>query len=607
MKLVKKEDILRAANLNGFGGESTAWVLMQLLRFNKLNRIYSENFHMSGIPFINNILDELGVNFDFSEEELNRIPATGPFITVSNHPFGGLDGMILIKLLSQIRPDFKGLSHYLLNRIVPVEAYILAVNPFENRRSSGSSVGGIKEAFGHLKTDNSLGIFPAGEVSSYDRALRSISDRQWQYSILKFMKKASVPIVPIYFKGSNSRIFHLLGLIHPILRTVKLPSELLNKKNKNIRVRIGNPISVKEQNEFTDISRYGRYLRTKTYALGTPIEIKKFFISGLKRRKEAEQIIDPMPLEKIRGEIKRSIKEYLLFKSDNYNVICAPSIRIPNITSEIGRLREITFREVGEGTNRKLDIDEFDLYYYQLFIWDDKEKNIVGAYRVGKGKEILLQYGIKGFYIQSLFRINKKFVPQLEKSIELGRSFITKDYQKKILPLFMLWKGILYFLLKNPEYRYLIGPVSISNRFSRFSKSVIIKFIKENYYNYDFAEFFKPRRNFRVPVSNIDTDILFENTDDFSKLDKFIKDTEITEFRLPVLLKKYIKLNGRIIGFNVDPKFNQALDGLLILDLFDVPYNTIASLSKEINDQTILERFDLNEMNFENNIVREKL
>jgi putative hemolysin len=258
--------------------------------------------------------------------------------------------------------------------------------------------------------------------------------------------------------------------------------------------------------------------------------------------------------------------------------------------NEIGRIRETTFRLVGEGTNQQLDIDEYDLYYYQMFIWDEEEKKIVGAYRVGKGNEIMLQYGIRGFYIQSLFRINRRFYPILSQALELGRSFIVPEYQKKPLPLFLLWKGILYFLLKNPEYRYLVGPVSISNRFSTFSKALIIKFIREHYYNNTISKYIKPRKRFRVPPHQLDTDIIFENSSDINKLDKFIKDIETGHFTMPVLLKKYLKQNGKIVEFNIDPKFNNALDGLLVVDIYDIPPETISSLSKEINDESILER-----------------
>jgi hypothetical protein len=323
------------------------------------------------------------------------------------------------------------------------------------------------------------------------------------------------------------------------------------------------------------------------------------------RAVKVEDIIPAVKREKIETEVSSIREKYMLFETGEFQVFCSPSFCIPSVMNELGRLREITFRQIGEGTNRSIDIDEFDLYYNQLFIWDNLEKKIVGAYRVGMGKDIMRQYGIKGFYIHSLFKISHRIYPSLEQSLELGRSFIVSEYQKKPMPLFMLWKGILYFLLKHPEYRYLVGPVSISNRFSNFSKGMIIKFIMENYYNPDIGKHIKPRTKF-VPArfQDVDTDIIMESSNDLNKFDKFIKDVDTSNYTMPVLLKKYLKLNGKIVGFNIDPKFNNALDGLLFLDLFDVPIETIASLSKEINDDSILERFSAAD-SFENKITSE--
>lgn len=599
MNLFDKDEVKFATNLK-VGGESVARLLMFLLRLNKFNNLYRKVADKKGVEFIDSALDLLQVNYEINPEELKRIPKSGPFITVSNHPYGGIDGILTLKLMSGVRSDYKNLGNYLIQKIPQLNEFIIPVDPFERSNSKANSVGGIKAALNHIKEGNSLGIFPAGEVSTYyDNDEQGAVDRQWQSSMIKFIRKAGVPVVPIYFQGTNSRLFHLLGLIHPMLRTAKLPSEMLNKKNKVIRIRIGSPISVQEQMEYTDIERFGRFLRLKTYALGSSIEINKFFSYKLKPAEKPDPIIPPVLQDTIECEVNKLIGNYLLFKSKNFCVVCAPSVEMPNIMTELGRLREETFRDVGEGTNRSIDIDEFDLYYWQLFIWDEDEKKIVGAYRAGKGKEILDRYGIKGFYINSLFKIDKKFSPILEQSIELGRSFIVKEYQRKPLPLFLLWKGILYFLIKNPEYRYLIGPVSISNRFSSYSKGLIISFMKSNYYDHDFARFIKPKNMFRVDISKEDFDIIFNNSSDISRLDNIIKDIEPEEFRMPVLLKKYVKLNGKIISFNVDPKFNDALDGLLILDLFQVPIDAITSLSKEINDKSLLERFNITDYTFE--------
>ena len=596
MNLIESSDILKASGklnrLEGnVGGSIVAKLVMYIMRLNKINKLYSNVYDEDPEAFLDRLIEALGVTIEINEEDLLKIPKEGPFITISNHPFGGLDGIILIKLLSKIRPDYKVMANFLLRKIVPIKDYFLAVNPFEDRKNI-SSASGIKEALRHLEEGKPLGLFPAGEVSSYKADSNNIEDKEWGQSVLKMIKKANVPVIPIYFKGSNSLLFQLLGLIHPMLRTVKLPSELLNKKNRIIRMRIGSPISPEIQNSFTDIMQYGKFLRAKTYLLGSSLEVKKFFLKTQKAGKHVEPVAPNVDVEVLKKEVENITEDYLLFTMKNYSVFCAPTLKIPNVLNEIGRLREVTFRAVGEGTNRSIDLDEFDLYYYHLFIWDNEVSRIVGAYRVGKGKDIIDRYGIKGFYINTLFKIRKDMLPVLYESIELGRSFVIEEYQRKPLPLFMLWKGILYFLIKNPEYRYLIGPVTISGKYTTVSKELIMKFIIRNHWDAELAQCVTPRCKYRVETNDPDVDVMVDASGaDIAMLDKMIGDIEPSSDKLPILLKKYISLNGRIIGFNIDPKFNLCLDGLLILDLFDVPMNTIESLSKEMNDDTILSRF----------------
>ncbi len=591
MKLIGSEDIFRIARLKKLGSKGLSRFLMLVMKFNKINKLYSKTYQSDGLSFTDAIIKELDLRYEVSDEDMAKLPEKGPFIVVSNHPYGGIDGLLLIKIIGDKRPDFRMISNFLLQRIEPLRD--LTLPPLQNEacREGMLDPESVELAGNHLNEGKPLGVFPAGTVSTLNEEWTEVTDREWQYPMLKFIRQAKVPVIPVCFTGTNSRIFHILGLVHPMLRNVRLPSELFNKRKKVIRIRIGAPVTVAEQNEMSDISRFGRFLRAKTYALGTTTEVKKFFNYSLRRSPRVEPVIEPVPQEKLEIEIEKIKKSHLLFRSSNFSVFCAPTMEIPNLTLEIGRLREITFRDVGEGTNRKIDIDEFDLYYNQLFVWDDQSRRIVGAYRVGKGKEIMGRYGAKGFYIHSLFRINRKFYPVLNRSLELGRSFIVKEYQKKPMPLFLLWKGILYFLIKNPEYRYLTGPVTISNRFSNLSKSLIIEFVKKNFYNKEFAKHIKPRNNFRVRATNVDTGAILGESDDLSKLDRLISDIEPSSYHIPVLLKKYLKTSGRIIGFNIDPKFNNALDGLLIMDLFDVPMETIESLSKEISDKSLLDRF----------------
>jgi putative hemolysin len=378
-----------------------------------------------------------------------------------------------------------------------------------------------------------------------------------------------------------------------LLRNTALPSELINKKKRTIKIRIGAPITLQEQSGFEDVNHFGQYIRARVYSLGSSFETLKPDKKLQKKKwQKIEPVVNPVPSHILTEEFNSIRSQFELFSTKNYSVLCTPTDIIPKIFFEIGRLREVTFREVGEGTNKSIDIDEYDLYYNHLFIWDTDENRVVGAYRIGKGKDIASTYGIKGFYINSLFRIKKSFEPVLAESIELGRSFITKDYQKKVIPLFLLWKGIMIFLLKHSDYRYLIGPVSISNDLSKFSQSLIVEFFKAYFFNEELARYIIPKKDFKVkPDKVIDRKIFIDTSEkDINKIERVIEDIE-PGYRLPILLKKYMELNAKIIGFNIDPKFNNCLDGLMILDLFDTPQEIIKGLSREMNDPSILERF----------------
>lgn len=586
MNLVEPKDLINAnEKINKLVSVGFAKFLMHILRLSKINKLYSQIDNKEGIEFIDALLQKLKINYEFDESELKNIPEKGPFIAISNHPFGGIDGILLIKMMHYRRTDFKVMANFLLKKIIPLRNYFFGEKEINHEKNFK-----IDTPIEYLQKGNAIGIFPAGEVSSYNADFKVV-DKQWSTFSLRYIKNAEVPILPVYFQGNNSTLYHLLGLIHPNLRTVKLPSELLNKKKRPIKIRIGKPIPLCEQKQFVDIDRFGRYLRARTFGLGTQFKVKDFFQNNIVNL-DVEKIVIPVDSDAIFKEINKIKKEYLLFVNNNYEVYCAPTLSLPNIHKELGRLREITFRKVGEGTNRSIDIDEYDLYFHQLFIWDTKEKKIVGGYRVGKGKDIIREYGVKGFYIYSLFKIKRAMISKLKESLELGRSFIIEEYQKKLLPLFLLWKGILYLLLKNPEYRYLIGPVSISNEYSELTKNLLIKFIMRYHFNYEIAHYIKPRNKFKFKTQDIDIDIILEAAkDDINIIDNYIGDIEPSGDKLPILLKKYIAQGAKIIGFNVDPKFNDCLDGLIILDLFDVPMKSLEALAKEIDDEEIMKRF----------------
>jgi len=593
MGLVTAKEVAKAINTDKYGvlGTFSGWLLMKILKISTLNKIYDRNKHLKDVEFLNAILDEFQIKFEIPEEDLKRLPKDGAYITISNHPLGGIDGILLLKLMLEREPNFKIIANFLLHRIDPMKPYIMPVNPFETHKDAKSSVVGIKETLRHLSDGKPLGMFPAGEVSTYKDG-KLVVDKPWEEGAIKIIKKAKVPVVPIYFHAKNSRLFYLLSKLDDTLRTAKLPSELLTQKDRVIKVRIGKAISVNEQNEHENIEEYSEFLRRKTYMLANPFEkeTKLLDTSNLKISRSPKQIAMPANHDKIVMEVDalRST-DCRLLQSKNYEVFFTEANKIPNVLHEIGRLREITFREVGEGTNESLDLDRFDKYYHHMFLWDDDTKQIAGAYRMGLGSEIYPKHGIDGFYLQELFRFEPELHDMMSKSIEMGRAFITKDFQQKPMPLFLLWKGIVHTTLRYPEHKYLIGGVSISNQFSDFSKSLMIEFMKSHYYDPYIAQYVHPKKEFKVKLKDADKDFIFDEAEaDLNKFDKIIDELEPGSLRLPVLIKKYIKQNARVVAFNVDPLFNNAVDGLMYIRIADIPESTMKPVMEEF--QAELER-----------------
>ena len=591
MGLVNAKEVAQVINIDKLGllGTAFGWALMKVLNLDTLNKIYNENKHLSDIEFINSLLDNFEIKFEIPEEDLKRIPKTGPFITISNHPLGGIDGILLLKLLLEHRPDFKILANFLLHRIEPMKPYVVPVNPFEGRKEVKSSIGGFKASLQHLKDGFPLGIFPAGEVSTYKDG-RLIVDRPWEETAMKLIQRAKVPVVPIYFHAKNSKLFYGMARISDTLRTAKLPSELLTQKERLIKVRIGNAIPVKNQSEYHSLEDFTNFLRTKTYLLANPFQKKKLIDSlpkNLKFPKPPKKIVKPVKGNILQGEIDILNKnDKRLLQSKNYEVYLAAAPSIPNILQEIGRQREITFREIGEGTNKAIDLDRFDTYYHHMFLWDTDKKKIAGAYRMGLGSQIYSKYGIDGFYLQELFRFEQELFPMMSKSIEMGRAFIIKEYQMRPMPLFLLWKGIVHTTLRYPEHKYLIGGVSISNKFSEFSKSLMIEFMKSNYYDPYVAQYINPKKEYKVKLKDADKDFVFDASKaDLNKFDKIIDEVEPGSLRLPVLIKKYIKQNAKVIAFNVDPLFNNAVDGLMYIRISDLPESTVKPVMEEFQSE----------------------
>ena len=589
MPLVYPKDVALALGLSniGFIGRFIARIVMWFLRLHKINSIYDRCVANSDeAHFTSSLLYQFRANYHISPSELKRIPTKGPVVLVSNHALGGLDGIMLIHLLQEVRPDFKLMANFILERVTRLKKWFIGVNPFDGNLTSKSSIGGFRQVLRHLENDGLFAVFPAGEVASKLKKQVPI-DPTWNAATMRLIQRAKVPVVPVYFHARNSPLFYRLAKIHPLLRTARLPAELLTQRHRSIDIRIGKPIAVKDQDNHQSIEDYSSFVRRKLYMLSNIFERKsilKRVPRALNRKNNSVMPIAPaVPPSLLEPEIialKNSGKSLLVSK--DYELFLTSSELIPNILTEIGRQREITFRAVGEGTNKPLDLDHYDNDYLHLFLWDHKARTLVGSYRLGLGKQLMNAHGISGFYLSELFKFEPEIMYMFNNSIELGRAFVSQTYQQRPMPLFLLWKGIIHATLRYPEYDYLMGSVSISNQFSKFTKSLMIEFMRSHYYDPYLAQYITPKKEFKVKLDDADKEFVFDETSaDLNKFDKLIDEVEPGALRLPVLIKKYIKQNARVASFNVDPLFNNAIDGLMYIKIKDIPSSTVKPVLEE--------------------------
>ncbi len=580
-RLVDPSELAKASHMRP--GDARISLLTEVSGLKRLERFYNDIKHLDDLAFADGVFENLDLTIELAEEDLAHIPRTGGLVFVANHPYGAIDGLALVKTLGRVRPDLKVMANFLLTKLEPLKDRFIGVNPFE-ALTARSSFQGMRQAMEHVKGGGALAVFPSGEVSSWRNELKAIADPRWKTPVVKLAQHMEVPVVPIWFDGTNSMVFHMLGMINPNLRTLALPNEMMRMRGRSVRMRIGKPISVKDIAAFGSTEQLARFLRARTYALGSGLEVKREFFNPLRFPSKPKEIEEALPKASLLKEVE-GLDDLKINSQGEFDLYLASSHRIPFVLREIGRLRERTFRAVGEGTNKAIDLDEFDLYYDHLFLWDREKGQVAGAYRIGDGRRIMERYGRRGFYTQSLFRMDRAMDTVLSRSFELGRSFVVDEYQRHRLPLFMLWRGLLLHVTANPEMRYLMGPVSISSNYSQFARTLILEFVRLHYFDPELAGSIKPRNRYKVRPNKADSDVLVHAANaDLKRMDKLISEVDPQATSMPVLLKKYLLLNAKVVGFNRDPKFNDALDALIFLDLTELPERTVEDLRKGIPD-----------------------
>jgi putative hemolysin len=492
---------------------------------------------------------------------------------VANHPFGAIEGIILADILRSRRPDVKIMANHLLKCIPEMRELFIFVDPFGTRDALKDNVKPLKEAIRWVRNGAMLGLFPAGEVSHLRLPRTEITDPEWTNTIAGIIRKTGAAVIPVYFDGTNSAFFQMAGLVHRRLRTALLPRELLNKCNKDIQVYVGNPVSFERLSTLQTDREIMSYLRFRTYALRHRRKKNSIVKGGsMPSSSDEEKMTVPTSVtvnsHLISLEIRNLEQNNVLIENDECVVYHAKAHEIPNLLQEIGRLREITFRQIGEGTGKAIDLDRFDLYYNHLFLWNKKKHEVVGAYRLGDVNAIIQRYGENGLYTKTLFQYRPAFLQQINNALELGRSFIRLEYQKLYFPLLLLWKGIGHFVARYPQHKTLFGPVTISNSYNTLSRQLMVSYLKTNNYTPDLAKLVKPRMPIRLTsLKGRETQAFTTLIKDMEELSGLISDIECDQKGIPVLLRHYVKLGGKMVGFSLDRSFSNGLDGLIMVDL----------------------------------------
>ena len=532
-------------------------VLNRVTGMTKIRKIYETKLQgKREDEFIDGVINELNVSFDLQDKELGRIPAEGPVIVVANHPFGAHDAILLASLLRKVRSDYKIMANGFFSAIDEMQDRMILVNAFKSKNKENSNP--LRESVKYLKEGGILGVFPSGTVSHFDVNKRCVTDPEWSETIAGLVKMTGATVVPVHFSGRNSLRFNIAGLIHPMLRTAMLPREMMRKK-KEIKVHIGHAIDGKYLCNMNDRKRLIDYIRMRCYLQKEQAE-KRTEESVLDK---AQDIIAPVNSFLLEDEIRLLDRDEHMLDFKEYSVYCTKASRVPSIMREIARLREVTFREVGEGTGKAFDMDSYDEYYLQLFIWNREKSEVVGAYRIG---EVCSYNNRNMLYTNEFYDLNKEFFEKYSPGLEMGRSFVRKEYQRKPYSLMLLWKGICEYVARNPKYRYLFGAVSVSSEYTSKSRGMIANLLVAK------DDKLKSKMPAKIKINKELKDYCrkysVENPQDISLL---VKDIEEDGKDVPVLVKQYMKLGGRFLSFCIDKEFNSTLDGLIVVDLPEAP------------------------------------
>lgn len=515
--------------------------------------------HLQGLEFVEQVLDELNFDTRYKPKQIEHIPNEGKLVIVANHPIGSLDALALIKVLSTVRQDLKVVANRMLMSVSAMHSLLLPVDNLSGM-SKKQELSNIQN---HLKGGGALLIFPAGEVSRLGPT--GIKDCKWNSGFLRMAKKANCPILPIFIKAKNSPLFYGTSMIYKPLASLLLVTEMFKQRKKSLEFEIGASIPPEsylienlKDKEIVNLIRKQLYRLTTKKTL--PLKTQT-----------------PIAVPECRKDLKKAIEQcQLLGKThDGMHIHLYQYVGSSPIFRELGRLREIAFRAVGEGSGKRRDIDKYDMDYQHLVLWDPMQLELVGAYRLACAQQIIQKHGREGLYTDSLFSYTDAMTPYLHQGIELGRSFVQPKYWGR-KSLDYLWYGIGAFIKNYPQYRYLFGAVSVSNAPPEQAKAMLVYYY-QHYYKSS-IELATPNNELKLTEQQLtQCNILFNGNDvreDFVELKHVLANMGA---QVPTLFKQYTELCNpggvQFLSFSIDPDFNNCIDGLVLVDLKSVKEN----------------------------------
>lgn len=542
----------------------------QLTGLAALQPLYAElPANLAPAAFVRAALQRLNLRPHLASGRLDAVPATGPVVLVCNHPYGAADGLVLADLVLARRPDLLLLANHLLRRLPQLAPLIAPVDVFR----SGASLGGVRAALRHLEAGGALLLFPAGEVSGLDWRQRRVTDRPWAESAALLARRTGAAVVPLHIEGQARWPSLVAGAVHPRLRTLCLARDLLQQRNSEVRVHLGDAIPATELARLAPSSQTA-YLRL----LSESLVQRPASAASVATAPAPAPVAGAEPAEVLEQELVALPDECLLVRQTDFTVALAEAARIPATLREIGRLRELSFRAVQEGTGSARDLDAFDADYQHLYVWHHPTRQVVGAYRLGFTQTLSAGRGVEALYTRTLFRYDAALLQHLGPSIELGRSFVVPAWQRNFRALRLLWSGIAAVLDARPEIRCLFGPVSISASYSPLARALMETALNVHHGDARLQSLVSPRTPSRDRQSSRDTRPLIAALSDPALLSRVVARLDRGS-GLPVLLRHYLDLKGRFAGFNVDADFGDTLDGLVFVQVADIPAPVRAKFS----------------------------